>query len=76
MHSKRTLTVIAVMMFVAGILFASKMGWITDSGAKDYFHESSGAAAPSRGRPMIFLTGFSMKASRCSASSTASEAVL
>ncbi|MBI2974275.1 MAG: trypsin-like peptidase domain-containing protein, partial [Deltaproteobacteria bacterium] len=54
MHSKRTLTVIAVMMFVAGILFASKMGWITDSGAKDYFHESSGAAAPLTGAPSSF----------------------
>jgi serine protease Do len=54
MYSKRALTVIALMMFVAGILFASKMGWISDSGAKEYFHESSGAAVPVSGAPASF----------------------
>src|SRR3989338_4002180 len=44
MYTKRTLALIASVMFVAGVLFAAKLGWIGDSRARDYYHESSGAA--------------------------------
>lgn len=50
MYSKRTLTIIAVIMFIAGIFFAARMGWISDSKAgKDYFHEGAANIAPSSG---------------------------
>lgn len=54
MYSKRTLTLIAAMMFIAGVLFAAKMGWIGDSGAKEYFHESGGGAVSVTGAPGSF----------------------
>lgn len=62
MYSKRTLTLIAAMMFIAGILFAAKIGWIGDSGAKEYFHEGAGAnisvaGAPGSFAPMVKKVG-------------------
>lgn len=40
MYTKKTLILIAFVMFVAGIFFAAKVGWIGESKAKDYYHES------------------------------------
>lgn len=54
MYTKRTLTLIAGVMFIAGIFFAAKLGWISDSKAKEYFHESTTAYSQPAGAPASF----------------------
>ncbi len=44
MHKKRSLVIVAVAMFLAGVAFAAKFGWIDNVKAKEYFAESKGAA--------------------------------
>lgn len=43
MYTKRTISAVAVIMFIAGIFFAAKLGWIGDIRAKEYFHDSKNA---------------------------------
>lgn len=42
--SLKTTLIIAGVMFIAGVLFAVKLGWIGNSDAVEYFHESKGKA--------------------------------
>jgi serine protease Do len=53
MYTKRSLLVVAVIMFIAGILFTAKCNWLSVSAAKEYFHESPGQA-PMAGTPGSF----------------------
>lgn len=54
MYTKKTIGVIAAIMFIAGVLFAAKLGWIGDSKAKEYFHEAKGAVLPTAVAPGSF----------------------
>ena len=54
MHSKRTVVLIASITFIAGIFFAARLGWIGETKAKEYFHESAGAGTPIASAPGSF----------------------
>ncbi len=54
MYNKRSLIIVAVVMFATGLLFAAKLDLVKESPAGEYFHEGAGQYSPPPGAPGSF----------------------